>query len=137
MFRRLYSHQAFVQDYAKQHVPLTSLQRILLTAGSGLISFANPVRGDMIACFGETTGERALQHCLDRMLSSEEGRLILVQRPRINSSTLNLEQLRGLPQGTLGKTYSDFLDINVKKKGIKNHLNEFNVKIYSIFRKRK
>jgi len=35
------------------------------------------------------------------------------KRPRINSSTVDLEKLRQMPDGTLGRTYIQFLDTNV------------------------
>jgi hypothetical protein len=34
-------------------------------------------------------------------------------RPRINSHTVDLEKLRRMPKGTLGRTYIKFLDSNV------------------------
>lgn len=33
--------------------------------------------------------------------------------PRINSRTVNLEKLKSLPEGTVGKTYLNFLEKNV------------------------
>lgn len=47
------------------------------------------------------------------MESSPEGLEILKQRPRINSRTVDLERLKTLPEGTLGKIYSNFLEKNV------------------------
>ncbi|XP_024936429.1 ubiquinone biosynthesis protein COQ4 homolog, mitochondrial isoform X2 [Cephus cinctus] len=110
--RRLSTQQAFLEDYKKHHVPLSSLQRAVLTAGSAAISLANPYRGDMIACLGETTGRPALIHCLQRMQSNPEGQRILSQRPRINTSTVDFSSLKRLPHNTLGKTYYDFLKVN-------------------------
>ncbi|KAG5865054.1 hypothetical protein JTB14_020178 [Gonioctena quinquepunctata] len=66
----------------------------------------------MIACLGETTGEYAAKYMLKRMRDSQEGSQILDERPRINSSTVNMEHLANLPDGTLGKTYSNFLEKN-------------------------
>uniref|UniRef100_A0ABD2WCJ8 Ubiquinone biosynthesis protein COQ4 homolog, mitochondrial n=1 Tax=Trichogramma kaykai TaxID=54128 RepID=A0ABD2WCJ8_9HYME len=109
---RNYSHEAFVEDFEKNHANLSLLQRLLLTAGSATISITNPYRGDMIACLGETTGQGALVHCRDRMLSSDEGKRILDEKPRINTRTLDLQRLRDLPEGSVGKTYSLFLENN-------------------------
>lgn len=47
------------------------------------------------------------------MEDSEEGREILKLQPRINSNTVDLEKLKSYPEGTLGKAYSNFLEINV------------------------
>lgn len=47
------------------------------------------------------------------MENSEEGSEILKSQPRINSNTIDLEKLKHYPEGTLGKAYSNFLEINV------------------------
>jgi ubiquinone biosynthesis protein COQ4 len=67
----------------------------------------------MIACLGETTGEGALQRILEHMKSSPEGLDILTECPRINTKTVNLEELRQLPENTFGRKYWEFLDKNV------------------------
>lgn len=87
---------------------------MLLTAGSAAISLANPFRGDMIACLGETTGTNALEYCHQQMKSTAEGQRILAQKPRVNTSTVDLSYLRDLPPRTVGRTYRDFLDENVR-----------------------
>ncbi|XP_025991441.1 ubiquinone biosynthesis protein COQ4 homolog, mitochondrial [Solenopsis invicta] len=104
--------EAYLEDYAKHHVSLSSLQRVLLTMGSAAISLANPFRGDMIACFGETTGTNALVYCHRQMKNTSEGQRILLQKPRVNTSTIDLSYLKDLPPGTVGRTYRDFLDDN-------------------------
>ncbi|KYQ53246.1 UDP-sugar transporter UST74c [Trachymyrmex zeteki] len=104
--------EAFLEDYAKHHVSLSPLQRVLLTMGSAAISLANPSRGDMIACLGETTGRNALVYCHQQMKNTSEGQLILAQKPRINTSTVDLSYLKDLPPGTVGRTYRNFLDDN-------------------------
>ncbi|EZA62254.1 UDP-sugar transporter UST74c [Ooceraea biroi] len=116
-FRRFASsassaHEAFLEDYAKHHVSLSPLQRVLLTVGSAAISLANPFRGDMIACLGETTGANALVHCRRQMESTSEGRRVLAEKPRVNASTVDLSRLKDLPPATVGRTYRDFLDNN-------------------------
>ncbi|KAK2586468.1 hypothetical protein KPH14_010740 [Odynerus spinipes] len=66
----------------------------------------------MIACLAETTSGDALVYCLNEMQRTAEGQRILKEKPRINSSTIDLSSLKNLPEGTLGKTYSDFLEVN-------------------------
>lgn len=114
-FATVSASEAFLEDYAKHNVSLSPLQRALLTVGSAVISLANPHRGDMIACLGETTGANALVHCRRRMNNTAEGQRILAQKPRVNTSTVDLSRLRDLPPGTVGRTYRDFLDNNVRK----------------------
>ncbi|XP_076650202.1 ubiquinone biosynthesis protein COQ4 homolog, mitochondrial isoform X2 [Halictus rubicundus] len=110
--RRFLSDASFARDYANDRVDLTRMQRAVLTVGAAAISFANPFRGDMIACLGETTGSDALVHCHRQMLATPEGRRILEQQPRISSSTVDLDALKRLPAGTVGRIYREFLDAN-------------------------
>ncbi|KAG8447404.1 hypothetical protein GDO86_014759 [Hymenochirus boettgeri] len=95
-----------------EHTPTSTVQKILLSAGSALMSLYNPYRHDMVAVLGETTGAVALRNLRDRMSRDPEGFQILQERPRIHTSTLNFKQLRELPDGTLGREYVRFLDVN-------------------------
>ncbi|XP_018576435.1 ubiquinone biosynthesis protein COQ4 homolog, mitochondrial [Anoplophora glabripennis] len=99
----------FDHDFKEHHVSINSFQRLLLTAGSAAVSLVNPYRADMIACLGETSGEHALRYMLRKMEESKEGTEILNDRPRINTSTVDLKYLKKLPEGTLGRTYYNFL----------------------------
>ena len=64
----------------------------------------------MVAALGETTAGPVLPHLLDNMLASEEGRRILRERPRINTNTIDMTTLAGLPQNTFGHTYVAWLE---------------------------
>jgi ubiquinone biosynthesis protein COQ4 len=64
----------------------------------------------MIAALGETTAGPALPRLRDRMLASDEGRRILKERPRINSSTVDMNTLAQLPEGTFGRAYINWLE---------------------------
>lgn len=44
------------------------------------------------------------------MLGSAEGRKILKDRPRINSTTINMEQLAQYPEGSFGRAYVTWLE---------------------------
>ncbi|KAK1118517.1 hypothetical protein K0M31_014827 [Melipona bicolor] len=103
---------SFATDYARHRVPLSPVQRAILAAGAAAISFADPFRGDMIACLAETTGSDALSYCRQKMLATSEGSRILAEKPRISSSTIDFSALKQLPPGTLGRIYCDFLDVN-------------------------
>ncbi|OBS81024.1 hypothetical protein A6R68_20752 [Neotoma lepida] len=61
------------------HIPTTSLQKMLLAAGSAGMALYNPYRHE---------------------------------RPRISLSTLDLSKLQSLPEGSLGREYLRFLDVN-------------------------
>ncbi|KAF2240434.1 coenzyme Q biosynthesis protein-like protein Coq4 [Trematosphaeria pertusa] len=93
------------------HVPLTRTERLGLTLGSGLMSFLDPRRGDLIAAFGEATAQPYFIYKLrDRMLLHPTGRRILRDRPRLTSTSLDIPRLRNLPPNTLGYAYAAWLD---------------------------
>lgn len=115
------------------HVPLTTLEKIVLTAGSATAALLNPRRAgetltwpyhssplapadqlarpaDMIAALSETTSGPFLPALRDAMLASAEGRAILRDRPRITSESIDLPYLRSLPAGTFAAEYCDWLE---------------------------
>uniref|UniRef100_A0A671FN38 Ubiquinone biosynthesis protein COQ4 homolog, mitochondrial n=1 Tax=Rhinolophus ferrumequinum TaxID=59479 RepID=A0A671FN38_RHIFE len=95
-----------------EHIPTSPLQKALLAVGSAGMALYNPYRHDMVAVLGETTGHRALKVLRDQMKKDPEGAKILQERPRISLSTLDLGQLQSLPEGSLGREYLRFLDVN-------------------------
>ncbi|KAH8719422.1 ubiquinone biosynthesis protein coq4, mitochondrial [Phaeosphaeriaceae sp. PMI808] len=93
------------------HIPLTVIERLGLALGSGLGSFVDPRRGDLIASFGEATAQPFfIDKLRNRMLLSPTGRRILRDRPRLTSQSLNIPRLRKLPKNTLGYAYAAWLD---------------------------
>ncbi|KAF3916001.1 hypothetical protein AA313_de0209561 [Arthrobotrys entomopaga] len=93
------------------HVPLKLPERLFLAAGSALLSFLDPRRGDLIALLGETTAQPYFIYRLrDTMLRHPTGRRILRDRPRITSHSLSIPYLRSLPPNTIGATYVSWLD---------------------------
>nr|XP_045016002.1 ubiquinone biosynthesis protein COQ4 homolog, mitochondrial isoform X2 [Jaculus jaculus] len=94
------------------HIPTSPLQKALLAAGSAGMALYNPYRHDMVAVLGETTGHCTLKALRDQMKKDPEGAQILQERPRISLSTLDLGKLQSLPEGSLGREYLQFLDVN-------------------------
>ncbi|KAI1811673.1 Coq4-domain-containing protein [Poronia punctata] len=93
------------------HVPLTKTERAALAVGSGILSFFDPRRADLIAALGEATATPYFASRLrNAMLSNPTGRRILRDRPRITSTSLDLPRLRSLPTSTVGGTYVAWLD---------------------------
>ncbi|VDK78930.1 unnamed protein product [Litomosoides sigmodontis] len=93
------------------HIPTSALQKGILAFGSAATALLNPTRADMVATMGETTAfRRILEKICQRMESDVCGRKILRDRPRITNATVDLNYLRTLPRGTLGKEYSIFLE---------------------------
>jgi len=120
MFKKLiisnycsYRHMSdFISQYNENHIPTTSFQKMLLSLGSATVSLFDPRRADMIATMGETTGTQALKYMRDKMMITPEGTEILQLQPQINSSTVDIEKLKDMPENTLGFAYSKFLDYN-------------------------
>ncbi|XP_058472542.1 ubiquinone biosynthesis protein COQ4 homolog, mitochondrial isoform X1 [Solea solea] len=94
------------------HIPTTPIQKALLAVGSGVAALQNPYRHDMVAVLGETTGHLALINLRDRMRNDPEGYTILIERPRIRLSTLDLSKMSSLPDGSFGREYFRFLEDN-------------------------
>ncbi|KZF23216.1 Coq4-domain-containing protein [Xylona heveae TC161] len=93
------------------HIPLTTIERLGLAAGSGLMSFIDPRRGDLVAALGEATATPYFIYRLrDAMLSDPTGRRILRDRPRITSDNMPLTFLRTLPENSVGRAYAAWLD---------------------------
>jgi ubiquinone biosynthesis protein COQ4 len=93
------------------HIPLTVPERVALGVGSALICFFNPRRADLIAACGEATAVPYFIYRLrDAMLADPTGRRILKERPRITSKSLDLEKLRNMKDGTVGREYVRWLD---------------------------
>ncbi|XP_033242729.1 ubiquinone biosynthesis protein COQ4 homolog, mitochondrial isoform X1 [Drosophila miranda] len=102
----------FEQLYLKERIEITTFQRMLLGAGSSIAAILDPRRHDMIACLGETTGEDALWNIMDTMHESEEGQRIMLEKPRIHTSTIDFKRLESLPADTFGAAYVKFLKDN-------------------------
>lgn len=64
----------------------------------------------MIAALGETTAGPSIPRLRDRMLESAEGRLVLRERPRVNSTTIDMNELAKYPEGSFGRAYVTWLE---------------------------
>ena len=66
----------------------------------------------MVAALGEATASPFFINKLrDTMLSNPTGRRILREKPRITSTSLDVEKLRLLPENTIGHEYVRWLEI--------------------------
>ena len=97
-------------NHHHHHVPLSGIQRGLLTAVSAITALMDPKRADMVAALGETTGLNALQKLRAQMKSNPTGSEILQDRPTITEESLNLNELRNLPTNTFGYAYVNWMD---------------------------
>ncbi|CAI5757593.1 unnamed protein product [Candida verbasci] len=93
------------------HVPLYNHEKLLMFLGSSIGSFFHPERNEFIVALGESTAIKPiLKNLQSTMLSNAIGRQILREKPRITSTSLNLDYLRSLPDNTIGKSYINWLD---------------------------
>ena len=81
---------------------------MVLGVGSSLMGLSDPYRADMVAVSGEVTGKNALSYMHCRMKANTEGRLILKDRPTINTQTVDFDHLKSLAPNSLGHTYVKF-----------------------------
>lgn len=103
----------FTKEFQSNQIKVSDFQKFLLIAGSSVAALLDPRRQDMIACLGETTGEDSLQKILQVMQTSEEGQAILSEKPRINTRTVNLNDLKNMNVDSFGHHYYKFLEDNV------------------------
>ena len=83
----------------------------------------DPWRADMVAINGEVAGAPALTYIHSRMKASSEGRLILKDRPRITTQTVDYSALSALPPGTFGRVINCTINhlIFMNAITLKNH----------------
>jgi ubiquinone biosynthesis protein COQ4 len=89
---------------------LSLAQRAFLVPYFGTGALINPVRGDLVAGFGDVTAGPMLERLHAQMRSTPGGRELLKNKPLITEKDLSTPMLRGLPDGTFGRMYTAFMD---------------------------
>ena len=92
------------------HLPTNPLQKLAATAISAAKALRDPRRADMVGVLGEATGRVALEKIRADLKKTREGRLILSERPVVDSTTINGDELRQLDENTFGHAYGRFLE---------------------------
>lgn len=93
------------------HVQLYNYEKLLMFFGSAIGAYTHPERNEFIVALGESTAiTPVLRKIQTEMLSDPIGRQILRERPRITSTSLDLDYLRSLPDDSVGNTYIKWLD---------------------------
>ena len=108
LLRAFYRQSSSSVGKYPSHMPTTTLQKLILFAGSSVMGLADPMRSDMVAVSGEVLGTPALKYMQSRMKNSPEGRLVLDERPRISTKTVDYAALSNLPTNTFGRVVADF-----------------------------
>ncbi|PWY97016.1 Coq4-domain-containing protein [Testicularia cyperi] len=94
------------------HISTSITGKALLTAGSALGLLNNPSRGDLLSILTQVSSGPSLAHLLASMRSTESGRRLLVERPSINSETVNVGYLASLDRGKFGREWIEWLRDN-------------------------
>ncbi|OWB54877.1 hypothetical protein B5S28_g737 [[Candida] boidinii] len=93
------------------HVPLHPVEKLATFVGSSIGAFLHPEENKYIVALGESTAfPFVLRNLRNEMLSDPVGRQILRERPRMTSTSLDLDYLKSLPDNTMGKTYVKWLE---------------------------
>jgi len=89
-----------------QHLCLSTI------LGAEVLIDLDTINVDMVAALGEATASPFFINKLrDTMLSDPTGRRILRDKPRITSTSLDVEKLRQFPDNTIGREYAHWLEI--------------------------
>eukprot|EP00916_Digyalum_oweni_P013286 GHVL01021794.1.p1 GENE.GHVL01021794.1~~GHVL01021794.1.p1 ORF type:complete len:235 (-),score=42.10 GHVL01021794.1:215-919(-) len=100
---------SFSSIFNKTYISTNSIEKFNLALYSSFGAIMNPERGDLVACLGDVTSFYALKMMRNNMIEDDEGREILLKKPLINDQ-IDYEYLRGLPDKTLGREYTRFMD---------------------------
>ncbi|MBX3219705.1 MAG: hypothetical protein KF795_04240 [Labilithrix sp.] len=69
-------------------------------------------RLDQVLVMTQALNAGTVARAVTRFSASEEGRRFFAERPRIDRAHVDFDALRQLPEGTLGREYTRFLDDN-------------------------
>ena len=89
---------------------LTHAQRLFLLPYFGVQSVLDPTKGHAVAGFNDAINASPFTGALLRKLqASPEGRALLQAKPLYSSENLNVADLQGLPEGSMGRAYAKFM----------------------------
>ena len=70
----------------------------------------NPERADLVSATADLSSHRALERLEAKMKADEEGAQILKDKPRVNSTTWNFDDLLTLPERSFGYQYAFYMN---------------------------
>jgi ubiquinone biosynthesis protein COQ4 len=94
-------------DARPQGVP--SLPRRLAAAAGALYGLAFEPRMELVSDLTDALCVAAMQRMVEELRADEEGRRLLAERPKLDSTHVDFDALGALPGGTLGGEFSRFL----------------------------
>jgi ubiquinone biosynthesis protein COQ4 len=90
--------------------PLSRRARIVVRALGTLAR--DPGRLDQVLVLAEAVNAEAVKRAIAHIDEDPAGRALLEEQPRIDRAHVDFDALRRLPDGTLGREYTRFLDAN-------------------------
>jgi ubiquinone biosynthesis protein COQ4 len=91
---------------------LTAIQRAFLVPHFAIGALSDPARGDYVAGLSDSLylSQETLKRLKSKLCATSEGRLLLLEKPLINSETLHhLKLLSESVEDTLGKRYAHYM----------------------------
>ena len=70
----------------------------------------NPERADLVSATADLSSHRALERLQAKMKADKEGTQILKDKPRVNSTTWNFDDLLTLPERSFGFQYAFYMN---------------------------
>lgn len=107
------THAHQVHELPDYGLPAPFWERALLGVGSSLGLLVSPRRGDLLTVLTQVSSYPRIDHLVQQMHSTHEGRRLLVERPSLNSHTVNTDALAQLPEHTFGRVWLEWLRANL------------------------
>jgi len=96
-------------QWTYDHVPSSLVEKFALAVGASVVSIMDTHRADMVGVVGETTGALALNAMHQQMLATQEGSMVLREKPRVLPPAVDVAHLSRLPSNTFGFAYARFM----------------------------
>lgn len=105
-------HAHEVHEHSDYGVRAPFWERALLGTGSALGLLVSPRRGDLLTVLTQVSSYPRIDELVYQMQSTHEGRRLLVERPSINSHTIDIDALAQLPTDSFGRVWFEWLRAN-------------------------
>lgn len=99
-------------DLIKNFKLNSNFERYTLIAKNAYESVTDPHHGEHVSELGDLTNFKSLHYLREKILESDEGRLIISEKPRISEESVNFKNLGNLDKNTLGFRYYKYMTEN-------------------------
>jgi ubiquinone biosynthesis protein COQ4 len=98
-------------NVSTMHIPPFSVRARTVVRTLGTLA-RDPGRLDQVLILAEAVNAEAIGRAIEHIDEDPAGRALLADQPRIDRDHIDFDALRRLPDGTLGREYTRFLDSN-------------------------